>query len=177
MARGPWLLSLTFFNLSLAVRSTPILLQDGRLVSSSVWNFHRDLATRLEAFEGENLICQVTEGEQDDGEIASIDFNFWYAMGVDQPLAMMDLLKLEQQLFQAIEKHFLWCWSDGETLEEAQSHNNPGRMLTEADVTRKRFTAEARNLGIIAFSVGGLDEQTSCKSKSLVQCSSLDFSV
>jgi hypothetical protein len=120
------------------------------------------LGNRVESFETENLICQVAEGEQDE-ELISVDFDFWYAMGVEHPLATMDLLKLEHQLFQMIEDNLLWCWSDGDSLVEARSQNTSGRVLTEADVAKRRFTRESRSLGIVAFSVGGLDEQTDCK--------------
>lgn len=164
MIRDSWLLSFILPSLSLAAASAPILLQDARLVSSSVWNFHRNLGNRIEAFEGENLICQVTEGEQQDEELVSIDFDFWYAMGVDHPLEMMDILKLEHQLFQTIQDNLLWCWSDGDTLVEARGHNNSVRLLKDAGMAKRRFTTEARNLGIVAFSVGGLDEQTDRKS-------------
>lgn len=179
MSRSSWLLFLVLPILFFTARSTPILPQDARLVSSSVWNFHRSLGSpRVEAFDTDSLICQVT-GDVQEQELVSVDFNFWYALGVDHALAMMDILKLEHQLFRTIEDNLLWCWSAEDTLVEARSHNNSGRLLKDADMARRRFTKEARSLGIVAFSIGGLDEQTDCKftfsKRDIVYCPSFSF--
>ena len=125
-------------------------------------NNRRELS-RMKEFDVSTLHCQVgdpVESPNQDGALAYNDFSFWYAMGVTGTVDLREMYYLEQLLFTAIKDKLLWCWGSKETSTTPKSSGQGNRALLEA---RKRFTVEARELGIIAFTQGGLDRQTDCK--------------
>ena len=122
--------------------------------------------SRTKDFDVGALHCQVgdtgVESKQD-GALAYNDFSFWYAMGVSGTVDRREMYSLETLLFTAIQDELLWCWGDKETTTTPKSRGQGNRALLEARQTKQRFSMEARELGIIAFTQGGLDRQTDCK--------------
>jgi hypothetical protein len=131
-------------------------------VERPIEQYERDLGDGTPAFDTDNLICQVggSDDEDEDEAMTHIDFHFWYAMGVKGDVGIQDMLLLERKLFLSIEDDLLWCWGEDNTFVES---GQGGRELLVKQSQRRRFTREARELGIIAFTQGGLDNQTERK--------------
>jgi len=64
-----------------------------------------------------------------------------------------ELFAVERELFLAAKDEFLWCWEE----------NDDGDRKLEGDERRMEFINRSRELGVIAFTQGIIDEVTECK--------------
>ena len=83
-------------------------------------------------------------------EFASVDFEFWYAVGFDEYISPRSLFDIEQLLYTSIEQDTLWCT---EIVEQKTSPDSR---------TRRRDQAGVRRLGVVTCTPGKKDEETYC---------------
>jgi hypothetical protein len=121
----------------------------------------RRLGDRTQAFNASTLSCQMGGADPTYGvaDIVYTDFYFYYAIGIKDTLDTQEMLYLEQVLYSAIKGDLLWCWRD-ETGAKASRQAPGNRVLLRSEKSRERV---GRELGIIAFTPGGLDRATECK--------------
>lgn len=136
--------------------------------SANGYQHNRNLADRIEAFDANELTCQIGD-DNSGGKMVTHDFYFWYAMFVSGNVGFQEMYTLEQRLFSAIEDDLLWCWTEVPTFDESEQGNRELTQNIESKqesrklLQKRKFTSDSRDLGIIAFTQGGLDLKTSRK--------------
>lgn len=130
----------------------------------------RVLGDRTNAYDTSSLTCLVTPGATtfDSNTVLNErsyhDFEFWYALGVKvESLSYEEMFQVERVLFMAIKNDLLWCWQedspDMQATTKTVSVDNKDSNRALQQRQKERFAEEARKLGIIAFSQGGMDQQ------------------
>lgn len=132
--------------------------------------------SRVSTYDASNLKCQIgVERSNAEEDIASIDFEYWYAIGsTTKIIDTMKMFKLEQLLYTNTEDDMVWCWEDINnnnndgpvvaSLEEGNDSNRKRNLITKQKVLRKRLSSSfSRKLGIITFTPGNEDKISKCK--------------
>lgn len=137
--------------------------------------------TRVSTINTFNLKCQIgAENKPKDAvrTIKNVDFDYWYAVGSTGVIDPIKMFNIEQLLYNSVEDDMVWCWEDIDDNEDPPSSatdSDAGRKLQTAlfatemkqqSVPSKKFkrraTAEqSRILGIVTFTPGTMDKETS----------------
>lgn len=100
-----------------------------------------------------------------DSSLVSVGFEFWYAVGVEEPDILekgTTLFDLEQLIYTSIDTMALWCRdiASNSTIEElGESQGGSQRYLEESipSVSSSKHDF-ARKLGVVTFTPGRSDE-------------------
>ena len=126
---------------------------------------------RTSTYDSEGLICQIGRHHTGDSTMVRVDFNFYYAMGIRGEVDSNEMLDLEEALFKTVKDDMLWCWKEKSEMADS---GNDRRLSVAKEASRQRFTQAARDLGIIAFTPGKMDEQLDdCKLSRALRITSL----
>jgi hypothetical protein len=131
----------------------------------------REIASRVEDMDPVDLDC-VLGDDEDDRNIESTSFDYWYMVESTDNYPDYWLKLLERMIFHEVEGSASWCYTPVDDV----TRDGSNRQLTRARVPMK-YLDEDRRLGVLSFTSSPKDRKTNSKCTSCLHASDNDWLV
>ena len=103
-----------------------------------------------------DMTCIIDETHNEPTALQLYEFKYYYAMGYINEVGEEEMQQLERNLFEAIRERIIWCYHQ----------SNLRKLVVNIDSAMEYNSRQLRELGIVAFTMAGMDRDTPCKSDS-----------